>query len=47
MFAHFATKVATRLAPKLIANPVLALELAPVILVVGAGVAIYDKVTNG
>jgi len=47
MFAQFATKIATRVVPRLIANPVLALELAPVILVVGAGVAIYDKVTNG
>ena len=46
MFAQFATKIATRVVPRLIANPVLALELAPVILVAGAGVAIYDAVKN-
>ena len=38
MFAAFATKVAVKVIPKLIANPVLAVEMAPVIAV--AGVAI-------
>jgi len=46
MFAQFAAKIATRVVPRLIANPVLALELAPVILVAGAGIAIYDAVKN-
>ena len=46
MFAHFAMKISTKVLPKMIANPALAVELAPVILVVGAGAAIYDWVNK-
>ena len=41
MFASFATKVAVKVVPKLIANPALAVELAPLILIAGA-VALYS-----
>lgn len=40
MFAAFATKVAAKVVPKMIANPVLAIEMASVIAVAGAPVAI-------
>ena len=46
MFAAFATKVAVKVVPKLIANPVLAVEMAPVLVVAGAAVAIYDLVNK-
>ena len=46
MFAAFATKVAVKVVPKLIANPVLAVEMAPVIAVAGVAVAIYDFVNK-
>ena len=46
MFAAFATKVAVKVVPKLIANPVLAVEMAPVIAIAGAAVAIYDLVNK-
>lgn len=46
MFAAFATKVATKVVPKLIANPTLAVEMAPVLVVAGAAVAIYDWVNQ-
>ena len=46
MFAAFATKVAVKVVPKLIANPVLAVEMAPVIAVAGVAVAIYDLVNK-
>lgn len=42
MFARFAMKAF----PKLIANPVLAVEMAPVIAVAGVAVAIYDLVNK-
>ena len=42
MFARFVMKAV----PKLIANPVLAAEMAPVLLVTGAAVAIYDLVNQ-
>lgn len=42
MFARFVMKAV----PKLIANPVLAVEMAPVIAVAGAAVAIYDLVNK-
>lgn len=46
MFAAFATKVAAKVVPKLIANPVLAVEMAPVLVAAGAAVAIYDLVNQ-
>ena len=46
MFAAFATKVAGKVVPKLIANPVLAVEMVPVIAVAGVAVAIYDLVNK-
>jgi len=46
MFAHFATKISTKVLPKMIANPALAVELAPVIAVAGVAVAIYDLVNK-
>lgn len=46
MFAAFATKVAVKVVPKLIANPVLAVEMAPVLVAAGAAVAIYDLVNQ-
>ena len=46
MFAAFATKVAVKVVPKLIANPVLAVEMGPVIAIAGAAVAIYDLVNK-
>lgn len=42
MFAAFATK----LVPKLIVNPALAVEMAPVLVVAGAAAAIYDLVNQ-
>jgi len=42
MFAQFAAKIATRVAPRLFANPVMALELAPVLMTARAGRASYD-----
>lgn len=44
MFATFITKAAVKVIPKIIANPLVAVELAPVIAVVGAGVAIYEMI---
>lgn len=46
MFAAFATKVAVRVVPKLIANPVLAAEMAPAIAIAGVAVAICDLVNK-
>lgn len=46
MFATFATKVAVKVVPKLIANPVLAAEMAPFLIAAGAAVAIYDLVNK-
>ena len=46
MFTAFATKVAVKVVPKLIANPVLAVEMAPVIAVAGFAVAVYDLVNK-
>jgi len=46
MFAHFAMKISTKVLPKMIANPALAVELAPVIAVAGVAVAIYDLVNK-
>lgn len=42
MFTTFATKVAAKVVPKLIANPALAVEMAPVLLVLGAVALISD-----
>ena len=46
MCAAFATQVAVKVVPKLIANPVLAVEMAPVLVVAGAAVVIYDLVNQ-
>ena len=46
MFASFATKVAVKVVPKLIANPALAVQVAPVLVVVGVAAAIYDAAKN-
>ena len=46
MFTAFATKVAVKVVPKLIANPALAIEVVPVIAVAGVAVAIYDLVNK-
>lgn len=42
MFTRFVMKAV----PKLIANPALAVEMAPVLVVAGAAVAIYDWINQ-
>ena len=46
MFSAFAAKVATKVIPKLITNPALAVQVAPVLVVVGVAAAIHDAVSK-